>query len=112
MEADLCDSLEAAVLEQKKLRGEAPVAEHCAAGEAQEENVLGQEAAAAGPSSVEEDPLLQIQQLLLTADSWLQARTPADPEAEGLQRDVQDFLTYLDCPGAEGPLHLRAVTAG
>ena len=29
MEADLCDSLEAAVLEQKKMRGEAPVAEHC-----------------------------------------------------------------------------------
>ena len=116
IEADLCDALEAAVLEQKRMRGELDVAERCTASEAQEEGMLGQEAAAAGPSSGEEDPLAKIQRLygmeLLTADSWLHSRTPADPEAEGLRRDVQELLTYLRCPGVEGPLHLRAATGG
>ena len=73
----------AAVLEQERMRGELDVAERCAASEAQEEGMLGQEAAAAGPSSGEEDPLAKIQRLygmeLLTADSWLHSRTPADP---------------------------------
>ena len=90
IEADLCDSLEAAVLHQKNLRG--------------------------AEQPAHEDPLVRVQPLhrmeLLNADSWLQARTPADPDAESLQRDVREVLTYLGCPGTEGPLHLRAVTAG
>ena len=110
IEADLCDSLEAAVLHQKKLRGAEQPAQ------AQEDGVLGQEATAAGPCSGQEDPLVRVQRLhgmeLLNADSWLQARTPADPDAESLQRDVREVLTYLGCPGTEGPLHLWAVTAG
>ena len=110
IEADLCDSLEAAVLHQKKLRGAEQPAQ------AQEDGVLGQEATAAGPCSGQEDPLVRVQRLhgmeLLNADSWLQARTPADPDAESLQRDVREVLTYLGCPGTEGPLHLRVVTAG
>ncbi len=110
IEADLCDSLEAAVLHQKKLRGAEQPAQ------AQEDGVLGQEATAAGPCSGQEDPLVRVQRLhgmeLLNAESWLQARTPADPDAESLQRDVRQVLTYLACPGTEGPLHLWAVTAG
>ena len=90
IEADLCDSLEAAVLHQKKLRG--------------------------AEQPAQEDPLVRVQRLhgmeLLSADSWLQARTPADPDAESLQRDVREVLTYLGCPGTEGPLHLWAVSAG
>ena len=46
------------MLEQKKTRGELGGAERCTASEAQEENMLGQEAAAAGPSSREEDGVL------------------------------------------------------
>ena len=110
IEADLCDSLEAAVLHQKKLRGAEQPAQ------AQEDGVLGQEATAAGPCSGQEDPLVRVQRLhgmeLLNADSWLQARTPADPDAESLQRDVREVLAYLKYPGTEGPLHLRSVTAG
>ena len=78
--------------------------------------MLGQEAAAAGPPSREEDPLVKIQRLhemkLLEMDSWLQSRTPADPEAEGLRRDVQELLTHLRSASAEGPVHLREATGG
>ena len=67
IEADLCDSLEAAVLHQKKLRGAEQPAQ------AQEDGVLGQEATAAGPCSGQEDPLVRVQRLhgmeLLNADS-------------------------------------------